>query len=53
MTSYSPPPTHFISIYSIIIHTGKGGQLSREKGRGAIVTKQVENINMTDCISSI
>ncbi len=42
MTPYSPPPTHCIRVYSILIHTGKGGrgeEVTREKVRGAIVYK--------------
>ncbi len=40
MTPYSPPPLHTVYVYtSILIHTGKGegGELTREKGRGAIL----------------
>jgi hypothetical protein len=43
--SYDPillPLTHCIRVYSIIIHTGKGGrgeELTREKVRGAIFYK--------------
>jgi hypothetical protein len=40
MTPYSPPLTHFIRAHSKLIHTGKGGgELTREKVRGAIVLK--------------
>ncbi len=46
MTPYSPPLTHCIRVYSILIHTGTGkgggvGELtrSRKKVRGAIVHK--------------
>jgi hypothetical protein len=36
-----PPFTHCIHVYSIFIHTGKGGgvELTREKGRRATVLK--------------
>jgi hypothetical protein len=48
MASYSSPPplralTHCIRVYSILIHTGKGGELTREKVRGAIVHKTDRN----------
>ncbi len=40
MTPYYPPYTLYTCIYSIIIYTGKGGgDLTREKVRGAIVHK--------------
>jgi hypothetical protein len=41
MTPYPRPFTHCIRVYSILIHTGKGGgeELTREKVRGAIVHK--------------
>ncbi len=40
MTTYPPPLTHFIRVFSILIliYTGKGGELTREV-RGAIVPK--------------
>jgi hypothetical protein len=43
MTPYSPlPPTGPHTVYLLLIHTGKGGEggeLTREKARGAIVHK--------------
>jgi hypothetical protein len=40
MTPYYPPLTHYIRVYSILIHTEKGdGELTREKVTGAIVPK--------------
>ncbi len=33
--------------YTVLIHTGKGGELTREKVRGAIVAKPVEK--RADC----
>jgi hypothetical protein len=54
MTPYYPPYTLYTcTIYSILIHTGKGGEgveLTREKATGRkCFTKPVENTNMTDC----
>jgi hypothetical protein len=46
MTPYSPPPhpalTHYIRVYSILIHTGKGGgggELTRENVRVPVLHK--------------
>ncbi len=57
----SPPPSCYtLYKYStwtpVLIHTGKGGgELTREKARGATVHKgsPVENTNMTDCIANL
>jgi len=56
---HSPPMTHAsphytldsICVYSILIHTGKGGggELTTE---GAMLHKAVKNTNMADCIST-
>ncbi len=44
-------------LYSILIHTGKGGggeELNQRGGeRGGSSQSWVENTNMTDCISSL
>ncbi len=54
MIPYSPPYTLYtVRVYSILIHTRKGGELTREKVRGAIVNKAGQNTNMTDYISSL
>jgi hypothetical protein len=54
VTPYSSPLTHCIRVYSILIPTGRGGELTREKVREALVHKAVcENTYMTDCISSL
>ncbi len=53
----SPPVTPYPLLYTCIQYTyshmegGKGGELTREKARGATVHSWVENTNMTDCIS--
>ncbi len=40
LTPYSPPLTHCIRVYSILIHTTQeGGELTREKVRGVIAHK--------------
>jgi hypothetical protein len=56
MTPY-PPLTHCVRVYSILIYTGKGGErgesLPESRLEGQQFTKPVENINMTDCISSL
>ncbi len=52
-TPYSPPPYILYSVCSLLIHTGKGGEITTEKLEGKKFTKLVENINMTDCISSL
>jgi hypothetical protein len=48
-----PPLTHCISVYSIPIHTGKGGEeLNQTEGyRGATVHKAQKYLYMTDCFS--
>ncbi len=35
----SPPFTRCIRVYSTLIHTGRGGELTRKKVRGATVYK--------------
>jgi len=51
---HTPPPKHCIRVYSILIDTGKGGELNQSKGkRGNSSQIWVENTNMTDCISSL
>ncbi len=39
-----PPLTHCIRQYRILIHTGKGGELTREKVRGALLHKDGRKI---------
>jgi hypothetical protein len=39
VTPYSPPLTHCIRVYSTLIHTGRVGELTIKKVRGAIVHK--------------
>ncbi len=55
------PNTHCILLYSILIHTlkGGGGRANKREGyrvitrdTGHYFTKPVENTNMTDCLSS-
>ncbi len=51
-----PLLTHCIRVYSILIHTGKGGggeELTREKVREAIVHKAGRKYQQTHCISSL
>jgi hypothetical protein len=50
MTPYPPSYTLYMSTYR---EGGRGGELTREKVRGAIVHKPGRNTNMTDCISSL
>ncbi len=50
---HTNPPTHCIRVYSILIHTGKGGRgggemNQREGYRGNISQSWVETTNMTD-----
>ncbi len=55
-TPYHPPLTHCIHVYSILIHTekGGGGELNQKEGlRGNSLQSQVEDTNMTDCIFSL
>ncbi len=59
MTPYYPPFTLYTCIlYSILIHTGRGGggvgELTRGKVRGEIVHQAGrKNTNMNDCSSSL
>jgi hypothetical protein len=53
-----PPPLHTVyGVYSILIHTGKGGVgwefNQREGQRGNSSQSWVENSNLTDCISNL
>jgi hypothetical protein len=60
LPSYDPilpfPPLHTVYtciLYSILIHTGRGGR-TREKVRGEIVHQAGrKNTNMNDCSSSL
>jgi hypothetical protein len=51
----SPPPPYTLYTCKQYAYSQRagGGELAREKVRGAIVHKPVENTNMTDCISSL
>ncbi len=56
MTPYSPPYTRYTCIQYTYSHREGGGgvgELTRKKVRGEIVTKPIENTNMTDWISSL
>jgi hypothetical protein len=48
------PPTHCIRVYSILVHTGEGGELSHREGERANRSQSwVENTNMTECSHEI
>ncbi len=55
MTPYTTPYTLYTcKVFCILIHTRKGGEITREIVRGASVFRsRVENTNITDCISSL
>jgi hypothetical protein len=49
-----PPLTHCIRVYSILIHTGKGGIVEPERRlEGQQFTKLGRNTNITDYLQSI
>jgi hypothetical protein len=48
------PLTHCIRVYSIFIHTGKGGRVEPERTlEGQQFTWLGQNTNMTECISNL